>query len=196
LAATLWFIPTVVYRFSLKSTAWFWWPLAYISKKPIRANDPDILHVAVLSSLWARARIALSVIVLCSFIFVNVLPLPLQNPFLTPLGLFLIAKWDIPWWQVLSLVISVIGIIVVLWLDFAYRIARVASSRNDERILRRARIQIEWVERLIRLRNVLTILFWLVVGFHGSLYVNAQNCSIAVPDYVQDFAVVRHDDPR
>ena len=53
-ALVLWFVPAAVYRLTLKSTAWFWWPLAYISDEPVRPQGPDTFHIAILSSLWAR----------------------------------------------------------------------------------------------------------------------------------------------
>jgi len=68
-AMLLWFFPGWLYRVTLKSTSWFWWPLAFLSRPPRLSNNPTWLYRKLI-----RAKLTLYLAYLCiaTFVFVSV----------------------------------------------------------------------------------------------------------------------------
>jgi hypothetical protein len=70
-AMVLWFFPAWVYRVTLKSTAWLWWPLAFLGAPPKIANNPDWFHTKVTETKWARSVTPLAYLSIFAFIGVS-----------------------------------------------------------------------------------------------------------------------------
>src|SRR5262249_7342458 len=50
----LWFLPGWLYRITLKSTAWFWWPLAFLGGDLRRVQRPELFRQHMMSTLLAK----------------------------------------------------------------------------------------------------------------------------------------------
>lgn len=54
--------PAWLWRVSIKSTAWLWWPLAFLGKPTVAAARPDLYRRLVIATLWGKATIAFAVL--------------------------------------------------------------------------------------------------------------------------------------
>ena len=186
----LWFIPGVIYRFLLKSTAWFWWPLAFLEAPPRKANDPSRLQWENRDSLRAKTKGTLAVAFIAIFIGTNVFltgAMLEPYPFLTPLGYLTHIEWRgvLPW-QFLALAISVLTIFIIYATDEVDGWRRMARERGEQ--LRGAEFFFGLIERLARLRLVLSVALWLIVGGQVLLYFNSQKCWVAIPDNIVEWS--------
>jgi hypothetical protein len=185
------FLPSWLYRLTLKSTAWFWWPLAFLGDDLKKARDPEQFHLDVMCSLWARTTFVMSCISVVVFLVTN---LALSgaifegNPLLTPLGYLLLLHWPVPPWQACAVIGSVLSVAVVFMLDKAMRKYELARKRQDSALQRNLERSLGWIERLARLRLMFLVVFWLLVGTHTVLYVNSQHCWLSLSPEWQDWA--------
>ena len=94
-------------------------------------------------------------------------------PFLTPLGYLAHIEWRgvLPW-QFLALAISVLTIFIIYATDEVDGWRRMARERGEQ--LRGAEFFSGLIERLARLRLVLSVALWLIVGGQVLLYFNSQ----------------------
>src|SRR5258708_38040067 len=112
----LWFLPAWVYRFTLKSTAWFWWPLVFLGGDLRRAKDPDEFHRTTIGSLYAKVNIGLAIITIIAFLWVNFVltgAVLKDNPLLTVVGYFFLVDWSLRSWQILAIALSALSIAIV-----------------------------------------------------------------------------------
>lgn len=72
-ALLLWFFPGWFYRLTLKSTAWFWFPLAYLTSDLRDANYPELFRRRVLETLWGKTSRVIALTTLIFFVLSNVL---------------------------------------------------------------------------------------------------------------------------
>ncbi len=71
LTLILWFLPALLFRLSLKSTCWFWWPLAFaqgrgraVGRKVGRV--PEVVLEQQSKSLWAKTLFAAALAILAA----------------------------------------------------------------------------------------------------------------------------------
>ena len=184
-------LPGWFYRVTLKSTSWFWWPLAFLGSDLRHAHNPAEFRRRTLSSLWAKATIAATLLTLVGFLITNFLLNAAvfdANPLLTVLGYFLLFDWSSPPWQLLLLATSVLSLSIVFLIDDTGGQYRVGVQTGDIALVARAKRKLGWIERLARLRLVLAVMFWLIVGSHTVLYFNSLKCWSRLPVNVQAWA--------
>ena len=191
--ATIWFLPGWLYRITLKSTAWFWWPLAYLGDAPSPSWHPGLYHRLTLHSLRGRSTIVLAVVTIAGFILINLAfsgAVFETNPLLTMIGFLFLLKRDVPPWQILSVAIAVLSLWIVVWLNEANIARQYGTTENLPDVIARAERKFRWTERLGRLRLVLFVLFQLIVAGQALLYFNERQylkdhrCWFNVPETI------------
>jgi hypothetical protein len=185
------FTPAWFYRFTIKSTAWFWWPLAFLGDELQKARNPTLLRLDVMDSLWAKTSIVTACASLLAFVAANFVldGAVLQgNPLLTPLGYLLLVDWTLRPWQAFALVASALSVVLVVWLDYVSRKYRIAQDKHDTALIRAQERKFGWIERLARLRLLFVIVFWCLVGAHAILYLNSNRCWFSLPPKLHTWA--------
>ena len=173
------FLPAWLYRVTLKSTAWFWWPLAFLGGDLRRAQNPDLFHWKVMGGLWARSSIILSCMTLLGFVTSNFVfdgTIFEHNPLLTPLGYLFLFNWNIRPWQVCAILGSLLSVIIVLSVHDVSGEYRIAQETDNDDLRRTAQRKLGWIERLARFRLIILLIFWALIGTHAFLYENGQKC--------------------
>jgi len=190
--AFLWFFPAWLYRITLKSTAWFWWPLAFLGDETWLARRPGLIHNRTIRNLTAKTSIAASITTVILFFAANS---PVghylfgQYPFLTVWFYPFTVTWSsVAPWQLLTLAVAVLTIFLMFWVDSAIRDHEYAEARQEAEILATTQGQFRWIERVVRLRRVLLIIFMLIAFGHAALYFNQWGCWFSLPGNVQGWA--------
>ena len=187
-AFLLWFFPAWFYRITLKSTAWFWWPLALLGADLRRAKDPDEFRRTTIQSLWAKTNLVVSSVAIVIFIWVNFVQsgaLFRENPLLTVLEYFFVVDWSLRPWQFLSVALAVLSVVIVFLMDDAAGQYHHSKTKMDEVLLARAESKFGWIERLTRLRLIFAITLFILVGVHSLLYLNSLKCWIELRPNVE-----------
>jgi hypothetical protein len=169
------FLPAWLYRITIKSTAWFWWPLAFLGGDLKQVQNPALFHWQVMGSLWAKTSIALAILSLAGFVAVNFVfdgTVFERNPLLTPVGYLLLIDWRLWPWQMCALLAAVLSILIVYMVNDVSGQYRIAQEHKDDKLLEKAKSQYGWIERLTRFRFLLLLGFWGLVGTHAFLYAN------------------------
>jgi hypothetical protein len=184
------FLPPWLYRLTIKSTAWFWWPLAFLGGDLKRVQDPDLFKWEVMGSLWAKTSITLAILSLVTFAVAHLGPLVFaQNELLVPMARLLLIDWSSLWsWQVCALLASVLSIAIVYLVDDVSWRYQLAKRRKDAKLLQAATSKYGWIERLTRFRFLLLVAFWGLVGTHAFLYANSQQCWFSLSPALQGWA--------
>jgi hypothetical protein len=185
------FAPAWAYRFTIKSTIWFWWPLAFIGGDLSLAAKPDLLRWNLIGSLWAKTSILIACLSLLAFIWTNAFldgTIFEKNPLITPIGYFLLLDWRLQPWQVCAILASAMSVVLVFWMnDIAGRF-RIAKETGDTTLQTTVMIELGWMERFARLRSLFVLSFWFLVAAHALLYLNSQMCTVHLSDSVQRLA--------
>jgi hypothetical protein len=187
----MWFLPAWLYRITLKSTAWFWWPIAFMGADLRRAKDPDEFYRTTISSLWAKTSFTLAGATIIAFLWVNLVrsgALLESNPLLTVLGYFIIVDFSLPPWQILTVLVAGLSVLVVFMVDDAGGQYRNGKDNQNAALISRAEWKFSLIERLARFRLVSAITLWLLVGGQAFLYFNSTKCWFALPANVDQWA--------
>jgi len=187
----IWFFPAWLYRVTLKSTAWFWWPLAFLGGDVRQAKHPELFREKLTDTLWARTSLTLAVLTVAIFIASNFLLNGVifhENPFLSVLGFVFVVDWSLRPWQVLAVTTALISIGILFWIDNVARDYRFAREHGDGPLLARSERRFGHVERLVRFRLLLVIAFWLLVGAHTLLYFNSTKCWFTLSANIEGWA--------
>jgi hypothetical protein len=162
------------------------------------AKNPAHVHAITFTTLKAKATIITSIAVVAAFGFSNLVAdgaIFQSNPLLSPIGYLLLIDWRrLMSWQVCALSSAVLSIILVFWVNEASVRRGVAVDTGDTRLLRKAERQFGWIERLMRLRFVIFMLFWLLVGAHATLYANSRHCWFTLSPTLQSWALYTYGD--
>jgi hypothetical protein len=177
----LWFIPAWLYRFSLKGTAWLWWPLANLMSPPKIAKNPDWFHAQVMETRWSRNMRIFSYFSIITFVTVSLWrtlnegALP-NNPFLNAVGYALSIDWVSTPWQLLGVAGALLSLATVYLVDWDFRKYRVAVETRDTVLAAEAIRHFGRIERLARVRTMLFIAYCVIVALHAVLVFNHQAC--------------------
>ena len=189
--AVILFAPAWLYRLSIKSTAWFWWPLAFLGADLGPRKNPKLVRFRITGSLWARTTILVSCLSLLAFISGSLFldgTIFKTNPLLTPLGYLLIIDWEPRLWQLSAISASALSLTLVFLVNSAsgeYEIARDSGTRAD---IEAAERKFYSLERLARFRLLVVISFWLLVGGQALLFLNGKYCWLKVSPSIERFA--------
>jgi hypothetical protein len=187
LVLPLWFFPGWLYRLTLKSTAWFWWPLAFLGGELSKATDQEEWRRTSIGSLWAKTSLVLASGTILTFIWANFVrsgAVFKENPLLVTLGYFFVVDWSLRPWQLLPVTLAAFSILIVYVVDDGGGQYRLAKANGNDELLKLAQFKFQCVEYLARTRLVLFLLFWVVVAGHTVLYLNSIRCWFDVPDNV------------
>jgi hypothetical protein len=182
------FLPVWLFRFTIKSTVWFWWPIAYLGADRNKWRDPELLHWRNRHGLRALATYIAAAFTILSFIITNILLTPdflTGNPLLVVYGFLFQADWHLYPWQVLSLFLAVFSIGVLFWIDDLGAQYRFAKNPSQLKPLRRKFAMFEWV---LRVRFLIWLLYMIIVGSQIALYLNSKQCLITPAPKVQQLA--------
>jgi hypothetical protein len=184
------YLPVWLYRITIKSTAWFWWPLAFLGGDLKRAQNPALFHWKVMGSLWAKTSIGLAGLSLLAFAGASFHSLVLgNNELLVPVERLLLIDWKSLWsWQLCALLGSVLSLAIVFLVNDVNGEYRIAQNTNDAKLLRTAQSKFGRIERLSRFRFLVLLAFWGLVGTHAVLYVNSTQCWFSLPPSMQEWA--------
>jgi hypothetical protein len=180
-------LPLFMARVWLKATAWFWWPLAYLSKQAVFATDPTELLWRKRRSSHGRLSVALSIFVLLAAIGLNAVDIENSDLAKIFVGvgrsmlLFELGVRTIQVGLITAALINIVNFIWVGWLDEQY--GRAAREQNGPAI-DKVRRKLDLLERLERLRFLCMLVVWLTIGAHAMLYWNAAQCWIQLPTNV------------
>jgi hypothetical protein len=186
-----------LYRLTIKSTAWFWWPLAFLGDEPRRASNPDLFEWKITGSLWAKSSIILACGSITTFIVAHILfngVLSSDNPLLTVFGYLLTINWSLGSWQILAITASVMTIVIVFLVNDVAGEYRIAEKNNDGLLRLRAANKLIITERLTRIRLIVVVLGWLLVGGQALLYFNSIQCWVTIPPRVERWSVAIYED--
>ncbi|MBF0098170.1 MAG: hypothetical protein HQM04_04040 [Magnetococcales bacterium] len=95
LAFACFFLPAMLYRWSIKSTLWLYWPLLWLESGPLNRDHRlrEEWRLALRGGRWERLRRLLSWLACCGLGLVWWLPLPVPAPWLQ-------AGWQgVSWWH-------------------------------------------------------------------------------------------------
>jgi hypothetical protein len=185
------FAPAWAYRFTIKSTIWFWWPLAFIGGDLRLAGKPDLMRWNLTGSLWAKTSILIACLSLLAFIWTNAFldgTIFEKNPLITPIGYFLLLDWRLQPWQICAILASAMSVVLVFWMNHIAGRFRIAKETGDTAMHATAMIELGWMERFARLRFVFVLSFWFLVAAHALLFLNSQKCAVQLYDNVQRLA--------
>ncbi len=185
------YLPAWLYRVSIKSTLWFWWPLAFLGQDLQLARNPDLLQWRIAGALWAKTSLIIAFGSLLMFVLANLVAHGAffeRNPLITPVGYLLLFDWRLWPWQVCAMTASALSVLLVYWVDDVGGRYRIAKSTNDTELLRSASVQFGWIERVSRLRLLVVVLFWLLAGLQAALYLNNRYCLSSLPDSIERWA--------
>jgi hypothetical protein len=184
IASLIIFLPSLLYRYSLKSSAWLYLPLIYVVSLPATLrNDTgrgvwlgyrgrraiDWLGLAFAVIVLATALVALTnwraLATLSQVAFKNGLPV-------TVLGYLLVLDWHrLEIWHYLSLPSALLAVVLFLWLDHLRRYQQ-AGGAVDPRGL-----EVGIAIYASRLRTLL-VFGWLALALHGFVGLAHQTCKL------------------
>lgn len=134
-----WFVPGWLYRFTLKSTAWFWWPLSFLVSEPERAKEPELFYRQVLDSDMQRLRRAATWLFIFFFVGANGLHFlysgdltaTINQPVPTFMIMFLLFGVNAVPWQWTGILGAVTTLAVRYWIQAASISLRYAEEKSN-----------------------------------------------------------------
>lgn len=189
--AIIWFLPAWLYRFTLKSTAWAWWPLAIIGSELSLSLDLRWEYEKQFKTIFGKISFAVNFIAIIIFIFTNLVlnisvgEIP-TNPFLTPFGYAFSIDFSGRFWPSFVFICCVLNISFMIWIDHTYRKHRSAIKTNNTILIQEVQNTLSWMEIVKRVRNVLAIIYCFFIIIQAMLYANSQKCWFIPPEIVQN----------
>jgi hypothetical protein len=185
------FPPSWLYRFTVKSTAWFWWPLAFLGRDLRLARNPELLEWRLAGAFRAKTSVTIAFASLALFLITNLFvdgSFFKSNPLITPIGYLLLFDWRLWPWQICAVASSALSVWLAFWINDAGGKYRIAKSNNDAELLRSTATEFGWIERVSRLRFVIVLAFWLLIGVQAILVFNNKNCFVTLPQPIEHWA--------
>ena len=156
-------VPPLIYRLSLKSTLWFYFPVAYIVSRAEKTKDRLVI-LCCTRIAWVRFFVALVTVaglVWKSFVVSQGL-LVLSAKVITPLALFwAIDIFKLRAWDWCSLGSAALTIILFFWADKLYKL-RNEQRKGGTEVEEYGKKQMWWMEFFLSIRNLTTIGYLLI----------------------------------
>lgn len=171
--------PAWLYRLTIKSTAWFWFPIAFLGEDLGPNQNQALLRWRASGSLWAKTTVLVSFIMIASFLVANLVETGAifqTNPLLTPLGYLLLIDWTPRVWQISALAVSVLSIALIFMLNAVSGEYRIAQEAGDQTAVRVAEWKFNLIQRCARLKLLCALVFWCLVVTQALLYFNGKQC--------------------
>ena len=175
--------PSWIFRWTVKSAFWFWWPISFMGSDLRLQTKHDLLQWNVVGSLKSKATILTSCAVLLAFFATNFL-LPRAwlepNSFISPLGYLFSFTAPLPW-QIPALAAAGLSIVLVLLINDAEGKRQIAETTDDVELAFHAMRLSAWVERLDRVRLIASGAFWILALVQAVDYFNNARCIVQTP---------------
>jgi hypothetical protein len=189
----IWFLPGWLYRVTLKSTVWVWWPLAFVANTPKLAKTPAWQYKAMVGTLIGWIAISLASYTDTVFFLTSVIlrlwheGLP-ENPVLTPLYYLFVLDWSGKFWPLFSIAGPSLSIVTLVWLNRTFAMYQTAKEHNYDDLQREAEQTFPIIERIQRVKYVLFIVYCLLIVGQAGLYFNSQKCWVSIAPNVQSWS--------
>ena len=134
----IFFLPAMLYRWSMKSTCWFYWPLVYLlsEQKWLEEHGPKNLLSDLHDGLSERLRRLVASFVFVFMVattFYDPLKCTIQDSYSNAPALFYLMAFDLSLlapWQLCSVVSAFCTLVILLYGDVAYR-AWILRQKED-----------------------------------------------------------------
>ncbi len=153
-------VPPILYRISLKSTLWLYFPLVYVVSHGEKTKD---LLVTLSRTAKAKLRLVLAFLTLAGLIWKTFVVeqgvLLISSKVITPLAYFwAINIFELRPWDWCNLVGTLISIVLFYWADERYKL-RDEDKKNKSRVVRFGPRDLMWMGFLVGLRNLMTLTY-------------------------------------
>jgi hypothetical protein len=175
-ALVILYAPAYLYRLSIKSTCWFYFPLVYIMRAPWYAAKPALLGDILWRDPREWWRRFLALLTVCGVVASNLTSLTgirhsLPAVVVSPLEyVFLIDLAAVKPWQWFNLASAAITIVIFAYIG-QFRII-IHHATKDETLKKTVGNYALWLEYAVRLRNVSTGFFFLIATVHALLWLS------------------------
>lgn len=172
------FLPAWLWRISIKSTAWLWWPIAFLGKPASSSKNPNLYRRLEIDTLWGRTTLVLAVLTIPAFAWLTTEPQALdalpQAPRALLAAMVLPAPAQALPWQWLAPAFGVLSVAIVLWLDAAHTRYDEARRTFDKPAEGWAKIEMATIEIVGRVRALMVLAFIALIGGFMTLTLNAR----------------------
>lgn len=181
-------LASALYRLSIKSTCWLYWPLAYVMRSPRRAVRPALFLDELVHGAWSKTQRLMAWVMIAGFLIVNcaagfIRQFQVGSPTVaetmeklrqaaqiaSPLEFLFLIDFNrvrlLTWFNLLSALITIVAFFYVAeWLQ---RRHAYAESHGDKPLLRSVERYVVSLERLALIRNVLSYSLIALVFLHA-----------------------------
>jgi hypothetical protein len=188
----LWFLPGWLYRISIKSTAWFWWPLihfgVFLGRVPERAatiEKTELFLKQVRDVKWARLLRWATLFTALAFLgqgvwlFFNsggkLASVEGTPPPILVLMVILTGMISVPW-QAMGLLSNAVGWGVYFWSDKAAAPLEHAVKNKDNKAAQLALKPFRRIAWLALLGKVFSLVYWAGLLGWMVLNINSEHC--------------------
>jgi hypothetical protein len=185
------FMPSWLYRFTIKSTVWVWWPLIYIGSGLQSARNPNLVHLKVIGSLWAKVNIMLCFFIVIIFVITNFVldgQVFERNPLLVPIGRILLVDWTGKMWQIYCVIGPVWSLSHVFLVDYASREYQISIDTDNHELRAAVERKFYRIDLSQRLRFVFSFIWCIIAGVQAVLYFNGERCWFSTPPNLRSWA--------
>lgn len=195
------YFPAWTYRFSIKSTFWFWWPLAFVASDDMQHLDPVGMTTTMVESPLLRRGRKFAVGYLIIFAVVNLVIWSIQEnhadldlgsyaiPSTLFIGFLLVDAGSVPW-QLFGLMSALIALVAPMWAGHLVLIYKPAKKNGDANLKRVIERRFKWLSR-IRRAGVLCLMVALMGNsLHLALAANSKRCWIRPSPHLQDLSAI------
>jgi hypothetical protein len=195
-----WFVPSFLYRFSLKSVFWVWWPVALLTGPPQHARNPELFAARILDSDRRRHLLPFSWMTIIVFFGVNAWAFYLgpDAALLKGEPLVIVGAWFVLFglstlpWQWFGLASAALTIWVRYPVKDAVIDLRHAQKTGDFALEISARKQFKRIELVHRCAVISSVFYVFFGATLLVLTINRHKCLFSVPPPLQAAATLVH----
>jgi hypothetical protein len=184
------YLPGYVYRLSIKSTCYYYWPIIYLARPTILAGRPELLADLLWRDHMEWVRRFVSVVAISLLLLSNmpaivdiratlppILVSPLEYFFVIDLGRIAIWQWFVLLSAAITLIIfGYVGRFIIF----------VKHAQADTELSRSVRLYGLWFEYLMRWRTIFIWLFVIMAIGHAILWLSPWGLRSWLPEYILD----------
>jgi TIR domain len=187
-AMIIWFVPGWLYRITLKSTVWIWWPLVFIASPSKLAMTPAWQYHAMFRTLIISAAISIASYTNWVDVFSGFISQPSEEPVIKSLVYLLTLDRSSHFWSVFVLIGPILSIVTLIWLRQTFAKYKIAREYKYEGLQRQAERTFPIIELAQRVQSVLFILYCFLLIGQIAIYFNSQKCWTPIPQSVQSWS--------
>ena len=185
--------PGWLYRITLKSTVWLWWPLPIIANPPKLAMTPAWQYNAMFRTLFLwiaiiTASYTNAVVLFTGFVSQIWGEGPPEDLFPTSVLYFLTLDRSGHFRPVLFIMGPTLSVVTLIWLHHTFAKYKIAREYEYEGLQREAERTFPVIERVQRMQSVLLIFYCLLLVGQMAIYFNSQECWTPIVPSVQSWS--------